>query len=191
MFDDFLYNFYRSVKLDKNLYKDRKIFENLSFSFAALIVLIGGFAGLFAQNTLISFYESKYLLNDIPSTNYPNVIFSSILGWIVWAALIYVIGGKLFSEVNTAPNFKKILIVVGYGHAPAVFRFLIILPDLSIPIILITEIWIFISIAIGIREVLNFKSSFKSVGVVIVVFLIMLTTFIFLISKNPNFIQFG
>ena len=183
MFDDFLYNFYRSVKLDKNLYKDGKIFGNLSLFFAGLIVLIGGFAGLFAQNTLISSFETTYLLNNIPNTSYPNVILSSILGWVIWAILIYIIGAKLFSESNTAANFKNILIAVGYGHAPAIFRFLIVLPDLLIPIILITEIWIFLSIAVGIKEVLNFKSSFKSFGVVVIVFLVMLLTFFLLLSK--------
>ena len=45
MFDDFLYNFYRSIKLDKDLYKDKKIFENLSLFFDGLIIIISGFAG--------------------------------------------------------------------------------------------------------------------------------------------------
>ena len=188
MFDDFLYNFYRSVKLDKNLYNDRKIFENLSFFFAGLIVLISGFAGLFAQNIFLGSLETTYALNKIPSSSYYIVIFSSILGWIIWTTLIYIIGAKLFSEENTVPNFKNILIVVGYGHAPAIFRFLIVLPDLLLPVIFITEIWIFLSISIGVKEVLNYKSSLKSLGIVVIVFLVMLMVFLLLISRNQNLI---
>ena len=181
MFDDFLYNYYRSIKLDKNLYKDKKIFQNLSFYFAGLVVIIGGLAGLYAQNTFI-----KNLDTNIPTTSFLAVIISSILGWFVWTCLIYLIGGKLFSESNTKANFKKLLIAVGYGHAPAIFRFFAVVPEILIPIVLITQIWIFLSIAIGIKEVLNFRSNFKSIGVVVIVFLIILFTFIYLVVPNSG-----
>ena len=146
MFDDFLYNYYRSIKLDKNLYKDKKIFQNLSLYFAGLVVIIGGLAGLYAQNTFI-----KNLEANIPTTGFLTVVISSILGWILWTCLIYLIGGKLFSEANTRVNFKKLLIAVGYGHAPAIFRFFAVVPEILVPIVLITQIWIFLSIGIGIN----------------------------------------
>ena len=53
------------------------------------------------------------------------------------------------------------------------FRFLAVLPELLIPIVIITQIWILLSIAIGIKETLNFRSNFKSIGVVVIVFLIL------------------
>ena len=180
MFDDFLYNYYRSIKLDKNLYKNKKIFENLSLYFACLIMIISGFAGLYTQNIFISNLENTYGYTNIPTPGIFVVIFSSILSWIVWTSLLYIVGGKLFSDVNTKTNFKNILIAVGYGHAPAIFRFFAVLPELLIPIVLITQIWICLSIAIGIKEVLNFKTNLKSIGVVVVVFLIMLFIFIFM-----------
>jgi len=184
MFDDFLYNFYRSVKLDKNLYKDRKIFENLSLFFSGLLIIISGFAGLYAQNTFIISLEETYGINNISTPGFFTVVFSSILGWIIWASLIYIVGAKLFSEVNTKANFKNILIAVGYGHAPAIFRFFAVLPELLIPIVIITQIWILLSIAIGIKEALNFGSNFKSIGVVLAVFLIMIFAFMYIISKS-------
>ena len=184
MFDDFLYNFYRSIKLDKNLYKDKKIFENLSLFFSGLVIIISGFAGLYAQNTFIESLEATYGINNIPTASFFTVVFSSILGWIIWTALIYIVGAKLFSEVNTKVNFKNILIAVGYGHAPAIFRFLAVLPELLIPIVIITQIWILLSIAIGIKETLNFRSNLKSIGVVVIVFFIMLLAFIFIMSKS-------
>ena len=182
MFDDFLYNFYRSIKLDKNLYKDKKIFENLSLFFSGLVIIISGFAGLYAQNTFVESLEATYGINNIPTASFFTVVFSSILGWIIWTALIYIVGAKLFSGVNTKANLKNILIAVGYGHAPAIFRFLAVLPELIIPIVLITQIWILLSIAIGIKETLNFRSNFKSIGVVIIVFFIMLLAFVYIMS---------
>ena len=91
---------------------------------------------------------------------------------------------KYVFEVNTKANFKNILIAVGYGHAPAIFRFFAVLPELLIPIILITQIWILLSIAIGIKETLNFRSNFKSIGVVVIVFVIIILAFIFIMGKS-------
>ena len=109
MFDDFLYNYYRSVKLDKNLYIDKKIFQNLSLYFAGIVIIIGGLAGLYAQNTFVENLELNYGYSNIPTTSFFKVLVSSILGWIIWTCLIYIIGGKLFSEANTKANFKNLL----------------------------------------------------------------------------------
>ena len=183
MFDDFLYNFYRSIKLDKSLYKDPKSFENLSFFFAGLIIIINGLAGLVAQSAFIEMLRTVYGISNISGTSFLVAVFSSIFGWIIWAILLYVIGAKLFAETNTAANFKNMLIVVGYGHAPGIFRFFAVVPDLVIPIIFITEIWIIASMTIGIKEILHFKSNFKSLGVVLFSLLIMLLIFVYLSTR--------
>ena len=180
MFDDFLYNFYRSIKLDKSLYKDPKSFENLSFFFAGLIIIINGLAGLVAQSTFIETLRTVYGVSGVPEASLLGTVFSSILGWIIWTVLLYVIGAKLFSETNTVANFKNILIVVGYGHAPGIFRFFAVIPDLLIPIILITQLWIIASITIGINEILYFRNNFKSFGVVLASLLIIFLTFIYI-----------
>ena len=82
------------------------------------------------------------------------------------------IGIKLFPDPNTNANFKKILITVGFAHAPGLFRFFVFMPSLVVPIVFLTQFWIFASLIIGVRETLNFKSNFKSAGVIIIAFLI-------------------
>ena len=186
MFYDFLYNFYRSIKLDRSFYKDPKRFENISFFFAGIIIIINGLAGLVAQSAFIETLSTIYGISNISGTSLFGAVFSSIVGWIIWAVLLYVIGAKLFSETNTVVNFKNILIVVGYGHSPGIFRFFAVVPDLLIPIILITEFWIIASITIGIKETLCFRSNFKSLGVVLTSLLIILLTFVFLTGGGSN-----
>ena len=68
--------------------------------------------------------------------------------------------------------FKKVLIAVGYAHAPGLIRFFAVTPELVIPIIFLTQFWIFASLIIASKEVLNLKSNFKSFGVVFLSFLI-------------------
>ena len=68
---------------------------------------------------------------------------------------------------------KKILIAVGIAHAPGLLRFIALTPDLVMPIIFLTQFWIFASLIISTKEVLNFKSNIKAFGIVFLSFLIL------------------
>ncbi len=159
MFNELTNIIIRSLKLDKTLYKESRSFNELSIYFALIIMILDGIAGAVAASSVI---KTNIFLSGI----------TAILTWYIWALLIYVIGAKIFPEKDTKVNFKKILIVVGYAHAPGLLRFIAFIPDLTLPLIFITQFWIFASLIIATREVLNFKSNIKSLGVVILAFLI-------------------
>ena len=90
----------------------------------------------------------------------------------MWAIFIYVIGVKLFPDKQTKVPFKKILIAVGFAHAPGLLRFFAVTPGLMIPIIFLTQFWIFAGLIISTKQILNLKSNFKSFGIVFLSFLI-------------------
>jgi len=159
MFDDFIKIVFGAIKLDKNIYKDPKTFGEYSLYFAGLIMVMEGIAGAIALSTL---YKTNIILSGA----------TSLISWVVWAVLIYVIGVKLFPDPGTNSNFKKILTIVGFAHAPGLFRFFVFMPGFVIPVVFFTQFWIFASLTIGVREALNFKSNFKSAGVIIIAFLI-------------------
>ena len=149
----------RSIRLDKSLYKDPNTFGELSLYYAGLIMVLDGIAGAIALSTL---YKTNIIFSGV----------TALLSWLVWGVLIYVIGIKLFPDPSTNASFKKILITVGFAHAPGLFRFFVFMPSLVVPIVFLTQFWIFASLIIGVRETLNFKSNFKSAGVIIIAFLI-------------------
>ena len=86
---------------------------------------------------------------------------------------IFVIGVKLFPDKDSKIPFKKILIAVGFAHAPGLLRFFAITPTMVMPIIFFTQLWIFASLIICTREVLQLKSNFKSFGIIFLSFLIL------------------
>jgi len=53
MFGEFLDIVFRSIKLDKSLYKDNKNFGEASIYFAGLIMILDGIAGAVAANTIV------------------------------------------------------------------------------------------------------------------------------------------
>ncbi len=120
---------------------------------------IGGVAGAVAANAII---KTSIGISGL----------TAILTWLVWAIFIYVIGVKIFPDKESKIPFKKILIAVGYAHAPGLIRFFAVTPDLMIPIIFLTQFWIFASLIISTKQVLNLKSNFKAFGIVFLSFLI-------------------
>ena len=61
-------------------------------------------------------------------------------------------------DKETKVSFKKILIGVGYAHSPGLIRFFAVVPELVIPIIFITQFWIFASLIIATKQILNLKN---------------------------------
>ena len=159
MFGEFLNIIFKSIKLDKSLYSDSKNFGEASIYFAGLIMILDGIAGAIAANTIV---KTAVALSGL----------TAILTWFIWAVFIYVIGVKLFPDKETKVTFKKILVGVGYAHAPGLIRFFAVTPELVVPIIFFTQFWIFASLIISTKHILNLKSNFKSFGIVFLSFLI-------------------
>ena len=159
MLAEFLTIFSKSLKLDRSLYRDNRYFGEAGIYFAGLIMILDGVAGAVAANTIV---KTAIGISGI----------TAILTWFIWAIFIYVIGVKLFPDKETKVPFKKMLIGVGYAHAPGLLRFFAVTPDLMIPIIFLTQFWIFASLIISTKHVLGFKSNLKSFGIIFLAFLI-------------------
>ena len=173
MFGEFLNIIFKSIKLDKSLYTDSRNFGEASIYFAGLIMILDGVAGAVAANTVI---KTAIGMSGL----------TAILTWFIWAILIYVLGVKIFPDKQTKVSFKKVLTFVGFVHAPGLLRFFAVTPELMIPIIFITQFWIFAALIISTRQILNFKSNLKSFGIVFLSFLIIVFLSISFVMSRMN-----
>ncbi len=173
MFAEFLNIIFKSIKLDRSLYTESKNFGEASIYFAGLIMILDGIAGAVAANTIM---KTAIAMSGL----------TAILTWLVWAILIYVIGVKLFPEKQTKVPFKKVLTAVGFAHSPGLLRFFAITPDLMVPIIFLTQFWIFAALIISTKHVLNLKSNFKSFGIIFLSFLIIAFLSISFVMSRMN-----
>jgi len=173
MFNEFYNIIVRSLKLDKTLYKDNKNFGEAAIYFAGLIMILDGVAGAVAANTII---KTAIGISGL----------TAIITWLIWALFIYVIGVKLFPDKETKIPFKKVLIAVGYAHSPGLLRFFAVTPDLMIPIIFLTQFWIFAGLIISTKQILNLKSNIKSFGIVFLSFLIIAFLSITFVMSRMN-----
>ena len=113
---------------------------------------------------------------------------TAILTWFIWAIFIFVIGVKIFPDKQTKVSFKKVLTAVGFAHAPGLLRFFAVTPDLMIPIILLTQFWIFAALIISTKQILGLKSNLKSFGIVFLSFLIIVFLSISFVMSRMNMI---
>ena len=173
MFGEFLNIVFKSIKLDRSLYTDNKNFGEASVYFAGLIMILDGIAGAVAANTVI---KTAVAMSGL----------TSILTWLVWAIFIYVIGVKLFPDKKTKVPFKKVLTAVGFAHAPGLLRFFAVTPNMMIPIIFLTQFWIFAGLIISTKHVSGLKSNVKSFGIVFLSFLIIAFLSISFVMSRMN-----
>tara|TARA_B100001027_G_scaffold136241_1_gene94498 strand:+ start:280 stop:822 length:543 start_codon:yes stop_codon:yes gene_type:complete len=173
MLGEFLNIVFKSIKLDKSLYTDNKNFGEASVYFAGLIMILDGIAGAVAANNII---KTAVAMSGL----------TAIVTWVLWSVLVFVIGVKIFPDKQTKAPFKKVLTAVGFAHAPGLLRFFAVTPDLMIPIILLTQFWIFAALIISTKQILNLKSNFKSFGIVFLSFLIIVFLSISFVMSRMN-----
>ena len=178
MFAQFLDIFFKSLKLDKNLYKDSKYFGEAAIYFAGLIMILDGVAGAVAANSIV---KTSVGISGL----------TAILTWLVWAIFIYVIGVKIFPDRESKVPFKKVLIAVGYAHSPGLIRFFAVTPDLVLLIVFLTQFWIFASLIISTKQILNLKSNLKAFGIIFLSFLIIAFLSISFVMSRMNALPIG
>ena len=173
MLGEFLNIVFKSIKLDKSLYTDNKNFGEASVYFAGLIMILDGIAGAVAANNII---KTAVAMSGL----------TAIVTWVLWSVLVFVIGVKIFPDKQTKAPFKKVLAAVGFAHAPGLLRFFAVTPDLMIPIIFLTQFWIFAGLIISTKQILNLKSNFKSFGIILLSFLIIAFLSISFVMSRMN-----
>ena len=178
MLAEFLNIFFKSLKLDKSLYRDNRYFGEAAIYFAGLIMILDGVAGAVAANTII---KTSIGLSGL----------TAILTWFLWSIFIFVIGVKIFPDKDQKVPFKKILVYVGYAHSPGLIRFFAVTPELVIPVIFLTQFWIFASLIISTKQVLNIKSNFKSFGIIFLSFLIIVFLSVSFVMSRMNALPVG
>ncbi len=97
-------------------------------------------------------------------------IFAALLGWVVWAALIYLVGTKLLPEPGTNSTFGELLRTTGFAAAPGIFRILAAIPLIGPLLGLAASLWMFAAFVVAVRQALDYQSTGRAVLVVFIGF---------------------
>ena len=148
----------RACKLDVSLYEEVEADKSATLQAALVVVLSSIAAGIGA----ISLGASNFLLAPL----------LSLVSWYIWAYLIYLIGAKFFPEPNTKSNHGELLRTIGFSSAPGLIRVFGFTPDLFTLTVFIGGIWMLIAMIIAVRQALDYESTWRAIGVVVIGFLV-------------------
>ena len=148
----------RACKLDISLYEEVEADKSATFQAALVVVLSSVAAGIGA----ISLGASNFLMAPI----------LSLISWYICAYLIYFIGAKLFPEPKTSADHGQLLRTIGFSSAPGLIRIFGFTPELMSVTFIFSGIWMLVAMGIAVRQALDYESTWRAIGVVVIGFLV-------------------
>ena len=148
----------RACKLDVSLYEEVESDQSATFQAALVVILSSLAAGIGA----ISLGSYNFIM--------PAII--SLISWYIWAYLIYLIGAKLFPEPSTKTDHGELLRTIGFSSAPGLIRVFGFTPELMTIIFIGSGMWMLVAMIIAVRQALDYQSTWRAVGVVVIGFLV-------------------
>jgi len=159
----------RAAKLDVHLYEEVEADAGAMGQAVGVVVLSSVAAGIATI--------AKGGLGGI----FIGTIFA-LISWIIWAYLIYFIGTKILPEPQTRANPGELLRTIGFASSPGLIRILGIIPWLTGLVFLGASIWMLVATVIAVRQALDYKSTFRAVGVCVIGWVIQVIIFALLFS---------
>jgi len=95
-------------------------------------------------------------------------IIAALGGWYIWAFITYFIGTKFLPEPQTHADYGELLRTIGFSSSPGLIRVLGIIPGLGALVFLIASIWMLVAMVIAVRQALDYKSTWRAVGVCVI-----------------------
>jgi hypothetical protein len=93
---------------------------------------------------------------------------SALVGWIIWAYLIYLIGTKLLPEPQTKAGHSELLRTIGFSSSPGLIRVLGIIPGVTGLVFFAASIWMLAAMVVAVRQALDYQSTLRAVGVCVI-----------------------
>lgn len=111
-----------------------------------------------------------------------GITLAALVGWVLWAGVIYLVGGKLLPTAQTEVDMGQLLRTLGFAQSPGVLRIFGIIPVLGPLIQLVASIWMLVAMVVAVRQALDYDSTGRAIGVVFLGFLAYLLSFGILFS---------
>ena len=107
-------------------------------------------------------------------------VFAALVGWFVWAGIIYVVGTQAMPEPQTKADFGQVLRTIGFAASPGVLNVFGIIPVLGMLIRIVVALWQLAATVVAVRQALDYKTTGKAVVVCVLGFIAYLAVGVFL-----------
>ena len=159
----------RASKLDVNLYEEVEADKDSMGQAVAVVVLSSVASGV---GTISVLGLQGLIIGTV----------SALIGWFVWAFLVFIIGTKLLPEPQTKSDMGELLRTIGFSSSPGVLRIFGFIPLIGAIISFAAGIWMLVAMIIAVRQALDYKSTWRAIGVCAIGFVIYLVVIAIIFS---------
>jgi hypothetical protein len=87
---------------------------------------------------------------------------SALLGWFLWAYLVYLLGTRVFPEARTETDYGEVLRTTGFAAAPGLIRVVGIIPGLWKVAFWVAGIWMLLTMILAVRQALDYQNTVRA-----------------------------
>src|SRR5262245_10116706 len=110
----------------------------------------------------------------------------ALIGWLIWAGLIYLVGARWLPEPGTQSNAGELMRTIGFATSPGILRVVGIIPFLTWLAFTITSFWMLATMVVAVRQALDYRSTWRAVGVCLLGWLVQFAAFVLVASLLPS-----
>lgn len=130
-------------------------------------------------------------IGTVTQTGWSGLIVGSLLallGWVIWAALTWLIGTKVLPEEATEADIGQLLRTIGFSATPGLLRIFGFIPAVGPLIMIIANVWMLAAMVVAVRQALDYTSTWRALGVAVIgwVILILLQALVFMLIGDPG-----
>ncbi len=167
---NFISRIIRAAKLEAHLYEEVEADKNAMRQAMLVVVLSGVAAGL----------------GNVAKGGLPGILLGTVaalIGWYIWAFLIYLIGTKLLPEPNTRSDIGELLRTIGFSSSPGLIRVVGVIPGLEGGVFfMVAAVWMLVAMVIAVRQALDYTGTMRAVAVCIIGWIIQILIVVLLLS---------
>lgn len=102
-----------------------------------------------------------------------NVV-ASLIGYVVWSVLVWVVGTKVMPDPATKADFPEVFRVLGFAASPGILGIVTIIPILGWLVLFVIWLWQLAAMVVAVRQALDYSNTGKAVIVVVIGFIVYL-----------------
>ena len=92
----------------------------------------------------------------------------SLVAWAAWALLVFQIGGRLLPEPQTSVDVGELMRTIGFASAPGTLRLFGVVPELALPVFVLTTVWMLVTMVVAVRQALDYRSTARAIVVCVI-----------------------
>lgn len=97
-----------------------------------------------------------------------QLVLGALLGWALWAFLVWLVGTKLLPEPGTRADWGEVARTTGFAQSPGMLMILGFVPVVGWLVMLVVSVWLIVTMVVAVRQALDYTETWRAVVVVVI-----------------------